>query len=120
DVVADAAEVRRGHRDGARGVRAGRAAAAAREERAEVHRTGRGCDLADRRRLHARGQRKGNRLTDVRTDLEGRAAERTVKKLAAVERRLGGDAVDFSDTLLHFLVERVAVAGAVSRVGRLH
>ena len=49
-----------------------------------------------------------------------RAAERTVEHVAAVERVCAGDAVDFGEQLLHFLVERGAVAVAVRRVGRLH
>ena len=61
-----------------------------------------------------------DRLADVRADLEGRVAERTVQHLAAVERGLRGDTVDFRQALLHFLVQRGAVAVAVGRVGRLH
>src|SRR6185437_8472668 len=44
----------------------------------------------------------------------------TVQHLGAVERGLVGDAGDFRQALLHFLVDRGTVRGGVGAVGGLH
>src|SRR5690606_20020594 len=77
-------------------------------------------DLADRRNPHARVELDADRLADVRADLERRTAERAVQNLTAVEVRLARDAIDLGQALLHFLIERRAVAVAVRGVSRLH
>src|SRR4029434_6728411 len=77
-------------------------------------------DVADLADAHAGVQADGDRLTDVRADLEHGRAEAAVEDAAAVESRLRRDALYFRKTLLHFGVERGAVGVRIRRVRRLH
>jgi hypothetical protein len=77
-------------------------------------------DLPDLIGSHALRQIDRNGVADIGADLiHGRAAA-AVEHVLTVERSLRRDARNFRDLLLHFLVKRGAIRGAVRAVGRFY